>query len=287
VAAHDTLVAISTPMFVALLGVRDPAHPHQLASFGQGATWVRFDNSGTRLHLGSTSGAYDLSIDLNGTTYTLATHHDYGTGVISPVAPAGAYLDVVNGATLTTVRLSDYVHVGDYQAASGIRAVVGAANYAFIALATGSVEFIDQSGLGMPIFGASGGLPGAPTAIAFAHAGTESLVVVSHASGVSVLSYTALAADDPHTRLLPSEITLAGYPNPFNSTVQLSISVPRAGRYELSVFDILGRQVKSKNLSLTGTSVEPLEFSNLTSGLYFARLSGASSTAAVRLLYLP
>ena len=287
VAAHDTLVAVTTPTFVGLLGVRDPAHPHLLASYAQGATWVRFDAAGNRLHLGSNSGAYDLSL-VYISTYSLVNHHTYGTGVISPVAQTGdAYLDVVNGALLTAIHSDDYSLVASYQAGAAIRAVAGNTDYAIIALANGGVQLINQSRQGLPEFGASASVSGAATGVAFGRSGSDSLVAVSHANGVSILSYNPLAAGDPRPELLPHDVALGVYPNPFNSTTQLNIHVPRAGRYELGLYDLLGREVGHESLMLTGNNDHTLDFSKLTSGSYFVRVSGASGTATARLLYLP
>lgn len=84
---------------------------------------------------------------------------------------------------------------------------------------------------------------------------------------------TVGVADLPQT--LPSDIQLhPNYPNPFNATTIISYSVPRRMRASISVFDILGREVRE----LVGGIQEPGRFrisfdaAGLSSGVYFVRL---------------
>jgi hypothetical protein len=287
VAVHDTLLAVATPGSVMLYGVRDAAHPHLLTSYGHVSSWVRFDASGTRLHVGSVTGAFDLSIVLVGSSYSLVNHHQYGSGTVSPLAPAGSFLDVVSGSSLVSLHSDDYSLAGQYQAGSAIRAVVGAPGFSFIALSGGSVEYLNQSASGVPTFLAAGGVPSAPTGIAFSQVGAESLVVVSHQAGVSVYSYSARPANDPHAYLVPGEIAVEASPNPFNSTTELNISVPRPGRYDLILYNALGREVQRESLRLDGTAIHTMNFARYGSGLYFVQVSGAAGAVTTRLIYLP
>ncbi len=84
------------------------------------------------------------------------------------------------------------------------------------------------------------------------------------------------ATDDPAS--LPDEITYSAYPNPFNASVAVSMSLPRPGDLSLTIYDIAGRRVKtlyggaaSGNLQViwdgTGKGGKPV-----SSGTYYYRM---------------
>jgi hypothetical protein len=85
---------------------------------------------------------------------------------------------------------------------------------------------------------------------------------------------------------LPDEFTLAqNYPNPFNPTTVIDFTLPRESHVQLSVYDILGKKVKT----LVDESKAPGAYSVIwdgtdnggnpqASGTYFYRLSSDEST---------
>lgn len=76
---------------------------------------------------------------------------------------------------------------------------------------------------------------------------------------------------------LPVEYTLSqNYPNPFNPATTIEFSVVKAGNYSLDVYSVSGEKVASllnTNLN-SGNHKINFDASNLTSGIYFYRLSG-------------
>ena len=200
VAVKDTLVAVATPTYVALLGVRDPANPHLLATYGHAATWVEFQGDSLRLHMGSTTGVFSLRINRytsgGDTTYAFATAGQYGGTPMSPLAVVGPFVDAARGAAVTALESGDYATAGERQTAAAVRAVAGvhngSTNKIFIALANGAVEYLQHhSSTGAPQFVASATLPAAATGIAVGQSGPQSLVVATHTNGLSVLVYDA------------------------------------------------------------------------------------------------
>lgn len=64
------------------------------------------------------------------------------------------------------------------------------------------------------------------------------------------------------------------YPNPFNPNTTIKFSIAKSGDVKLSVFDIMGREIKTiVNESLqTGTYTVEMNAEDLTSGIYFYKL---------------
>lgn len=80
---------------------------------------------------------------------------------------------------------------------------------------------------------------------------------------------------------IPAKFMLMqNYPNPFNPVTNIEFSVPHSGNVKLAVYDILGREV----LILADQKLNPGNYSyrfeagNLSSGVYFYRISGENFT---------
>jgi hypothetical protein len=78
------------------------------------------------------------------------------------------------------------------------------------------------------------------------------------------------------------------YPNPFNPSTTIKFELPRALEVNLTVFDILGREVSVlvKDRRDAGFYGVKLDGSNLASGVYFYRLQAGDFVATKRLLLL-
>jgi len=89
--------------------------------------------------------------------------------------------------------------------------------------------------------------------------------------------------------LLPREITLhQNYPNPFNASTIFQFTLPESQNVTLTVYDILGRRVKTlvdEHLQ-GGSHTIIFDASYLPSGIYFARLETDNATKSARMLLL-
>jgi chitinase len=81
---------------------------------------------------------------------------------------------------------------------------------------------------------------------------------------------------------------LQNYPNPFNGQTQIRYRVTRAGRYRLSVYDLLGRQVQTlvDTDQGPGTYGVTVSSQSLPSGMYVYRFSGEGSTVMRTMIVL-
>lgn len=88
-------------------------------------------------------------------------------------------------------------------------------------------------------------------------------------------------------RGVPLQFSLhQNYPNPFNPTTQIRFDVPTAGTVRLAVFDVLGREVKTlvNDRREAGYHTVVFDNSNLSSGVYFYRLTAPGFVATKRMM---
>lgn len=90
-------------------------------------------------------------------------------------------------------------------------------------------------------------------------------------------SYSDIVSID----LAPSSFSLLqNYPNPFNPTTAISYQLSSAGNVKLTVYDLLGREVATlvNEKKETGRYSVNFNASNLTSGVYFYKITAGSFT---------
>ncbi len=88
---------------------------------------------------------------------------------------------------------------------------------------------------------------------------------------------------------LPNNYSLSqNYPNPFNPTTNIEYSIPEASFVELKVYDVLGNEVASLVNEQQQAGVYRAEFagSELSSGMYFARITANEFTQVVKMILL-
>jgi hypothetical protein len=93
-------------------------------------------------------------------------------------------------------------------------------------------------------------------------------------------------ADSPD--LIPMQVSLQAYPNPFNSGTILRFSVTRREHVSLTTFDVQGREVAiiADRAYEPGSYSIPFDTRALPSGIYFARLQSSSRASATAKLLL-
>lgn len=85
-------------------------------------------------------------------------------------------------------------------------------------------------------------------------------------------------------------LELLAYPNPFNSTVTLRITLPEESDHKLIIYNILGQKIKEFDLSQLASGVHYLKWQGISddnslvsSGLYIAVLYGKNSIKTLKL----
>jgi hypothetical protein len=78
------------------------------------------------------------------------------------------------------------------------------------------------------------------------------------------------------------------YPNPFNPTTQISYSIPKADRVELTVYNTLGNEIATlvNEFKNAGTYKVNFNAANLASGVYFYRLNAGTMSVVKKMMFL-
>ncbi|MCF8242885.1 MAG: peptidylprolyl isomerase [Melioribacteraceae bacterium] len=96
-----------------------------------------------------------------------------------------------------------------------------------------------------------------------------------------------VAVNDNESIPVKYELT-QNYPNPFNPSTSISFQLPEPGFVSLKIFDVLGKEAAvliNKNMN-PGYYTVPFYAENLSSGIYFYKLSAASYSAVKKMLLL-
>jgi hypothetical protein len=76
------------------------------------------------------------------------------------------------------------------------------------------------------------------------------------------------------------------YPNPFNPTTMISYALPRSGFVKLTVYDVIGREVKTlvNEYKTAGTYNVAFDGSSLASGLYIYKITAGDYTGVKKMI---
>ena len=104
----------------------------------------------------------------------------------------------------------------------------------------------------------------------------------------ATLDLNITAIEDGNRNVIDGFTLSQNYPNPFNPTTQIEFSVQKKGFYNLSIYDITGKVVRtlisgeleSNNYSIT------LDGRGLSSGIYYYKLQGMGQSAVKKLVLL-
>lgn len=98
-----------------------------------------------------------------------------------------------------------------------------------------------------------------------------------------------VGVESPNWQPLPSDFNLSSpYPNPFNSTVMVSVAVPRSSKVSVSIHNLLGRRVATlANGHLSpGNHTLTWDANGFSSGTYYITLSTPGQTKISRVVTL-
>ena len=97
-----------------------------------------------------------------------------------------------------------------------------------------------------------------------------------------------MALIKPDVRV-PTEYSLAqNYPNPFNPITTIKYTLPKAAKVKVEVYNLLGQRVEILVDSEQEAGYHSVQWdgSEMTSGVYFYRLTAGSFTATKRMVLM-
>ena len=88
--------------------------------------------------------------------------------------------------------------------------------------------------------------------------------------------------------ILPNQISLGAYPNPFNPITNIKFSLPENSMIELSIYNISGREIEKLYFGhkVKGNYEFSWNASNYSSGIYFARLQTSMSQYTQKIILM-
>ena len=101
------------------------------------------------------------------------------------------------------------------------------------------------------------------------------------------VKYNIVTGVTEQQRNLPERFALdQNYPNPFNPSTTIKYQLPNASYVNLTVYDVLGRQVSTLVNERRDAGVHEVKFdaAGLASGVYFYRLTAGSYVDTKKLL---
>ena len=90
----------------------------------------------------------------------------------------------------------------------------------------------------------------------------------------------------PNGTEIPSSYSVSqNYPNPFNPSTNFSFGLPKSGNVKLAIYDVLGNEVAVivDGFKQAGSYSVNLNASNLSSGVYFYRLTSGDFTKTMKM----
>lgn len=107
-------------------------------------------------------------------------------------------------------------------------------------------------------------------------------------TGRGIFTYTSTVVENNHVDIPTKFDLLQNYPNPFNPTSTIRYDIPKTGFVNISVYDILGREVKvlvneEKN---AGHFEIIFDAKNLASGIYFYAIRAAGFTQSKKMILM-
>lgn len=111
---------------------------------------------------------------------------------------------------------------------------------------------------------------------------------------IQVLTDAAASGIDGQSLASPMKFRLNNaYPNPFNATVTLPFEIPRSGKVELLIYDILGKEIYRQNQSYTQPGDYIMQWNGrsnsgqiLPTGLYFIKMTFDNQTFHRKIMLL-
>jgi len=105
---------------------------------------------------------------------------------------------------------------------------------------------------------------------------------------IGVFFFNQSSVENPPFDLIPLTFDLSAYPNPFNPTASVEFAIPSASEVDLQVYDVTGRLASNLADGFFAPGIYRFKFdgSNLSSGVYFARLQAGEFVRTLKIVLM-
>lgn len=203
------------------------------------------------------------------------------------------YTSTDDGVTWDTTAV---VMIGEHNASRHFAIVEAEPGVIFTAIQTGPDSVVHRTTDGGKTWTSAGALAGTREALCLLRASDGAIYAGTTPHGdVFKLSPTGIGTDggnDQHP--IPFAGSLSqNYPNPFNPHTTVSYSLPEDAWVEISIYDLLGKRVKTLLRSYCPAGDHRVEWdgrdeqgTELAGGIYFLRLSAGDVTQTRKMIFL-
>jgi len=198
------------------------------------------------------------------------------TAVFAGTYGGGLFKSVDNGATWTNVTTLNVQYVYSL--------FVDANGDVFVSSLTNGVFESTDNGTTWTALGMDGANVCSVTANS-----TSNIIIAGTKDGkvfkISGTQATAVNKIDE----LPVDFKLSqNYPNPFNPTTTIEFALPKAGKYALKIYNVIGQEVASliDNELSAGYQKVTFNASRMASGIYIYRLSGNNVNMSKKMMLI-
>ena len=107
-------------------------------------------------------------------------------------------------------------------------------------------------------------------------------------STLSVWSISRSATKIVTNNLIPININIENYPNPFNSSTNISFSLPKASEIDIDIYDLLGRKITTllDSYMPEGNHTVLWQPENISSGIYFYKITAGDFSISKKMILL-
>jgi len=116
---------------------------------------------------------------------------------------------------------------------------------------------------------------------------------VADRSSLQIFHVRSTAIDDDREIALPEQANMSCYPNPFNSRINIVVTLPKEGQSQLGIYDIMGREITifPNQLMHIGSNIITWDGYNYEgglepSGIYFVRLNFSNYEVKSKIILL-
>jgi hypothetical protein len=157
-------------------------------------------------------------------------------------------------------------------------------DYAFIAAGEEGLYVVNISNPRLPVLTGHYNTPG----YALRVTAEGSTAYVSDGIEFGIYDCSAAMATPAAEAPIPVTFSLSAFPNPFNAATTIRYSLPVPGRTSVSVYDVMGRQIRSQADEIQTAGLHDVRFdgADLASGIYFIRLETAAGTLQQKMVLL-